>query len=104
MINSFVNTILAITGMAVILSLGILNMVTTEPHGFALGILWLVVSLVIIGLLTVLYTKKAPIGWIVLLSYTLILYLIGGPHLFTFGMLGFSWAFAKIGCLTTDEH
>ncbi|MEC7883564.1 MAG: hypothetical protein VYB35_11760 [Verrucomicrobiota bacterium] len=104
MINSFVNTILAITGMAVILSLGILNMVTTEPHGFALGILWLVVSLVIIGLLTVLYTKKAPTGWIVLLSYTLILYLIGGPHLFTFGMLGFSWAFAKIGCLTTDEH
>ena len=39
MINSFVNTILAITGMAVIISLGVLNMVDTEPHGFGFGLL-----------------------------------------------------------------
>jgi len=32
------------------------------------------------------------------------LYIIGGSHLFTFGLLGFTWAFAKIGCLATDEH
>ena len=33
MINTFVNAILAPTGMAVVLSLGILNLVATEPHG-----------------------------------------------------------------------
>ncbi|RZO55466.1 MAG: hypothetical protein EVA72_06485 [Limisphaerales bacterium] len=104
MINSFVNTILAITGMAVILSLGILNLVDTEPHGFGFGLLWLAVSLIIICLLTILYPKKSAASWIVLTVYTLLLYVIGGPHLFTFSLLGFTWAFAKIGCLTTDEH
>jgi|TARA_B100001250_G_scaffold380168_1_gene371398 hypothetical protein len=104
MINSFVNTILAITGMAVILSLGILNMVATEPHGFTLGLIGLVISLGIIGLLTILYSKKAAAGWVILVGYTFVLYMIGGPHLFTFSLLGFTWAFAKIGCLATDEH
>ena len=104
MINSFVNTILAISGMAVILSLGILNMVATEPHGFVSGLIWLVISVGLIGLLTVLYSKKTAAGWVVLVSYIFVLYMIGGPHLFTFSLLGFTWAFAKIGCLATDEH
>ncbi|MDP6893224.1 MAG: hypothetical protein QF731_08605 [Verrucomicrobiota bacterium] len=104
MINSFVNTILAISGMAVILSLGILNMVATEPHGFVSGLIWLVISVGIIGLLTILYSKKTAAGWVVLVSYIFVLYMIGGPHLFTFSLLGFTWAFAKIGCLATDEH
>ena len=51
-----------------------------------------------------LYTKKPAAGWAVLIGYTVVLTYIGGPHLFTFGMLGFCWAFAKIGCLATDEH
>ena len=104
MINSFVNTILAISGMAVILSLGILNMVATEPHGFVSGLIWLVISVGLIGLLTVLYSKNTAAGWVVLVSYIFVLYMIGGPHLFTFSLLGFTWAFAKIGCLATDEH
>ena len=104
MINSFVNTILTISGMAVILSLGILNMVATEPHGFVSGLIWLVISVGIIGLLTILYSKKTAAGWVVLVSYIFVLYMIGGPHLFTFSLLGFTWAFAKIGCLATDEH
>ena len=90
--------------MAVILSLGVLNMVGTEPHGFAFGLLLLAVSLIIICLLTILFPKKSASSWIVLAGYTLLLYMIGGPHLFTFSLLGFTWAFAKIGCLTTDEH
>ena len=104
MINTFVNAILAPTGMAVVLSLGILNLVDTEPHGFSLGLVGLVISLIVIGALTVLYTKNQAGAWALLVGYTLVLYLIKGPHLFTFGLLGFTWAFAKIGCLTTDEH
>ena len=104
MINSFVNTILAITGMAVILSLGILNLVATEPHGFVTGFIWLIISIGLIGLLTVLYNKKPTAGWVLLVVYTFFLYMIEGPHLFTFSLLGFTWAFAKIGCLATDEH
>ena len=104
MINTFVNAILAPTGMAVVLSLGILNLVATEPHGFSLGLVGFVISLIVIGALTVLYTKKPAAGWAVLIGYTVVLTYIGGPHLFTFGMLGFCWAFAKIGCLATDEH
>ena len=106
MINTFVNAILAPTGMAVVLSLGILNLVDpeSEPHGFAWELLGLVVSLVVITGLTVLYAKKPAAGWVVLTAYTMALYIIGGSHLFTFGLLGFTWAFAKIGCLATDEH
>ena len=104
MINTFVNAILAPTGMAVVLSLGILNLVATEPHGFNLGLIGFVVSLIVIGALTVLYTKNQAGAWALLVGYTLVLYLIEGPHLFAFGLLGFTWAFAKIGCLTTDEH
>ena len=36
--NVFVNSILAITGMAVVIGLGILNMVATEPHGMLFGL------------------------------------------------------------------
>ena len=104
MINTFVNAILAPTGMAVVLSLGILNLVKTEPHGFVWGLLGFVVSLVVIAGLTMLYAKKPAAGWVVLTAYTMVLYIIGGSYLFTFGLLGFTWAFAKIGCLTTDEH
>ncbi len=104
MINTFVNAILAPTGMAVVLSLGILNLVKTEPHGFVSGLLGFVLSLLVITGLTVLYAKKPAAGWVVLTAYTLVLYKIGGSHLFTFGLLGFTWAFAKIGCLATDEH
>ena len=105
MINTFVNAILAPTGMAVVLSLGILKLVKTEePHGFVWGLLGFVVSLVVIAGLTVLYAKKPAAGWVVLTAYTMVLYIIGGSHLFTFGLLGFTWAFAKIGCLVTDEH
>jgi len=104
MINTFVNAILAPTGMAVVLSLGILKLVKTEPHGFVWGLLGFVFSLLVITGLTVLYAKKPAAGWVVLTAYTLVLYKIGGSHLFTFGLLGFTWAFAKIGCLTTDEH
>ncbi|HJN82662.1 MAG TPA: hypothetical protein QF478_07770 [Verrucomicrobiota bacterium] len=98
------NAILAIAGMAVVISLGILNMVTTPPHGFELGLLGFVFSIVLLGVLTVLYAKKPAIGWVVLVAGTLLLYLVGGPHLFTFSLLGFCWAFAKIGCLSADEH
>ena len=104
MINTFVNAILAPTGMAVVLSLGILNLVKTEPHGFVWGLLGFVFSLLVITGLTVLYAKKPAAGWVVLTAYTMVLYIIGGSHLFTFGLLGFTWAFAKIGCLATDEH
>ncbi len=104
MINTFVNAILAPTGMAVVLSLGILQLVKTEPHGFVWGLLGFIFSLLVITGLTVLYAKKPAAGWVVLTAYTLVLYKIGGSHLFTFGLLGFTWAFAKIGCLTTDEH
>ena len=104
MINTFVNAILATTGMAVVLSLGILKLVKTEPHGFVWGLLGFVFSLLVITGLTVLYAKKPAAGWVVLTAYTLVLYKIGGSHLFTFGLLGFTWAFAKIGCLATDEH
>ena len=104
MINTFVNAILAPTGMAVVLSLGILTLVATEPHGCNLGLIGFVVSLIVIGALTVLYTKNQAGAWALLVGYTLVLYLIEGPHLFTFGLLGFTWAFAKIGCLATDEH
>ena len=104
MINSFVNSILVITGMAVILSLGILNMVATEPHGLIYGLIGLVISVGLIGLLTILYSKKAAAGWVVLVGYTIVLYIIEGPHLFTFSLLGLTWAFAKIGCLTSEEH
>ena len=76
MINSFVNTILAISGMAVILSLGILNMVATEPHGFVSGLIWLVISVGLIGLLTVLYSKRTAASWVVLVGYTFVLYMI----------------------------
>ena len=34
---------------------------------------------------------------------TLLLYLVGGPNLFTFSLLGSTWAFAKIGCLSTEH-
>ena len=104
MINTFVNAILAPTGMAVVLSLGILNLVATEPHGFGAGLLGLVISLIVIAGLTVLYAKKPAAGWAVLIGYTVVLYIIEGSQLFTFGLLGFTWAFAKIGCLATDEH
>ena len=104
MINTFVNAILAPTGMAVVLSLGILKLVDSEPHGLGAGLLGLVISLIVIAGLTVLYAKKPAAGWAVLIGYTVVLTYIGGPHLFTFGMLGFCWAFAKIGCLATDEH
>ena len=90
--------------MAVILSLGILNMVATEPHGLIYGLIGLVISVGLIGLLTILYSKKAAAGWVVLVGYTIVLYIIEGPHLFTFSLLGLTWAFAKIGCLTTEEH
>ena len=62
MINSFVNTILAITGMAVILSLGILNLVDTEPHGFGFGLLWLAVSLIMIAAAAVVFIVARTLG------------------------------------------
>ena len=40
--NVFVNSILAITGMAVVIALGILNLVSTPSHGMALGLVGLV--------------------------------------------------------------
>ena len=101
--NVFVNSILAITGMAVVIGLGILNMVATEPHGMALGLVGLVFSIVLLGVLTVLYNKKPAAAWAALIAGTLLLYLVGGPHLFTFSLLGFTWAFAKIGCLSTEH-
>ena len=104
MINVFVNSIIAITGMAIVISLGILNMVTTQPHGLGLGLLGVVFSIVLLGVLTVLYAKNPAAGWSVLVAGTLLLYLVGGPHLFNFSLIGFCWAFAKIGCLTADEH
>ena len=48
--------------------------------------------------------KKPAAGWSVLVAGTLLLSLVGGPHLFNFSLLGFCWAFSKIGCLTADEH
>ena len=54
-------------------------------------------------MLTVLYSKKPAAGWAALVAGTLLLYLVGGPHLFTFSLLGFTWAFAKIGCLSTEH-
>ncbi|SVE47551.1 uncharacterized protein METZ01_LOCUS500405, partial [marine metagenome] len=51
--NIFVNSILAIAGMAVVISLGILNMVATPPQGFELGLLGFVFSIVLLGALTV---------------------------------------------------
>ena len=39
MINTFVNAILAPTGMAVVLSLGILKLVDSEPHGLGASLL-----------------------------------------------------------------
>ena len=104
MINVFVNSILAIAGMAVVISLGILNMVATPPQGFGIGLLGFVFSIVLLGALTVLYEKKPAVGWTVLIAGTLLLYFVGGPHLFNFSLLGFCWAFSKIGCLTADEH
>ena len=101
--NVFVNSILAITGMAVVIGLGILNMVSTPPHGFELGLLGFVFSIVLLGVLTVLYNKKPAAAWAALIAGTLLLYLVGGPHLFTFSLLGFTWAFAKIGCLSTEH-
>ena len=101
--NVFVNSILAITGMAVVIGLGILNMVATEPHGMALGLVGLVLIVVFLGALTVLYNKKPAAAWAALIAGTLLLYLVGGPHLFTFSLLGFTWAFAKIGCLSTEH-
>ena len=101
--NVFVNSILAITGMAVVIGLGILNMVATEPHGMWFGLVGLVFSIVLLGVLTVLYNKKPAAAWAALTAGTLLLYLVGGPHLFTFSLLGFTWAFAKIGCLSTEH-
>ena len=73
MINTFVNAILAPTGMAVVLSLGILKLVDSEPHGFGAGLLGLVISLLVIAGLTVLYAKKPAAGWAVLIGYTVVL-------------------------------
>ncbi len=102
-INVFVNSILALTGIAVVLALGILNLSTTQPHGLALGMVGVVFSVVLLGSLTILFTKKPAAGWAVLVVGTLLLYIVGGPHLFTFSLLGFTWAFAKIGCLSTEH-
>ena len=102
--NIFVNAILAIAGMAVVISLGILNMVSTPPHGFGLGLLGVVFSIVLLGAITVLYAKKPAVGWVVLVAGVWVLYRIGGPHLFNFSLLGFCWAFAKFGCLSAEEH
>jgi hypothetical protein len=63
----------------------------------------LVFSIVLLGVLTVLYNKKPAAAWAALIAGTLLLYLVGGPHLFTFSLLGFTWAFAKIGCLSTEH-
>ncbi len=101
--NVFVNSILATTGMAVVIGLGILNLVSTPPHGMVLGVVGLVLIVVFLGVLTVLYNKKPAAAWVALASGTLMLYLVGGPHLFTFSMLGFTWAFAKIGCLSAEH-
>ena len=101
--NVFVNSILAITGMAVVIALGILNLVSTPSHGMALGLVGLVFSIVLLGVLTVLYNKKPAAAWAALIAGTLLLYLVGGAHLFTFSLLGFTWAFAKIGCLSTEH-
>ena len=102
--NIFVNSILTITGMAVVIGLGILNMVATPPQGFELGLLGFVFSIVLLGALTVLYAKRPVVGWIVLVTGVWVLYLFGGPHLFNFSLLGFCWAFAKFGCLSAEEH
>jgi hypothetical protein len=102
--NVFVNAILATAGMAAVISLGILNMVATPPHGFLLGLLGFVFSIILIVLLSFLYEKKPAAGWAVLIAGTIVLYFIGGPHLFNFSLLGFCWAFSKIGCLSIDEH
>ena len=56
--NVFVNSILAITGMAVVIALGILNLVSTPSHGMALGLVGLVFSIVLLGVLTVLAFRK----------------------------------------------
>ena len=101
--NVFVNSILAITGMPVVIALCILNLVATPSHGMALGLVGLVFSIVLLGVLTVLYNKKPAAAWAALIAGTLLLYLVGGPHLFTFSLLGFTWAFAKIGCLSTEH-
>ena len=101
--NVFVNSILAITGMAVVIALGILNLVATESHGMTLGLVGLVLIVVFLGVLTVLYNKKPPAAWAALVAGTLLLYLVGGPHLFIFSLLGFTWAFAKIGCLSAEH-
>ena len=109
--NVFVNSILAITGMAVVIALGILNMVrpdaaytlATEPHGMWFGLLGLGLIIIFLCVLTVLYSKKPAAAWAALVAGTLLLYLVGGPHLFTFSLLGFTWAFAKIGCLSTEH-
>ena len=102
--NIFVNSILAIAGMAVVIGLGILNMVATPPQGCGLGLLGFVFSIVLLGALTVLYAKKPVVGWIVLVAWVSVLYRVGGPHLFNFSLLGFCWAFAKFGCLSAEEH
>ena len=101
--NVFVNSILAITGRAVVIALGILNLVSTPSHGMVLGLVGPVFSIVLLGVLTVLYNKKPAAAWAALTAGTLLLYLVGGPHLFTFSLLGFTWAFAKIGCLSTEH-
>ena len=69
----------------------------------AYGLAGLVFSIVLLGVLTVLYNKKPAAAWAALTAGTLLLYLVGGPHLFTFSLLGFTWAFAKIGCLSTEH-
>jgi len=102
-INTFVNSILAITAMAIVIALGILNLSTTQPHGLALGMIGVVFSIVLLGALTILFAKKLAAGWAALVLGTLLLYIVGGPHLFTFSLLGFTWAFAKIGCLSTEH-
>ena len=73
--NVFVNSILAITGMAVVIALGILNLVATESHGMTLGLVGLVLIVVFLGVLTVLYNKKPPTAWAALVAGTLVL-----PH------------------------
>ena len=59
--------------------------------------------IIFICVLTVLYSKKPAAAWAALVAGTLLLYLVGGPHLFTFSLLGFTWAFAKIGCLSAEH-
>ena len=62
MINTFVNAILAPTGMAVVLSLGILKLVDSEPHGFGAGLLGLVISLIVIAGRRATQRNRLPAG------------------------------------------